>query len=85
MTSTAQPRDLPRPVAAGRPAASGLRLCLRSVTAAAHKSLDSKLSALDLTTLPGYRRFLEINATAVLPLEIPTLTRSTSSRTNLAR
>jgi heme oxygenase len=51
------------------PAAAGLRLCLRSVTAEAHARLDARLGALDLTSLPGYRQFLEANAAALLPLE----------------
>lgn len=48
---------------------SGLRLCLRSVTAEAHERLDRRLGSLELTQLPGYRQFLEINAAALLPLE----------------
>jgi heme oxygenase (biliverdin-IX-beta and delta-forming) len=51
------------------PAAAGLRLCLRSVTAEAHARLDARLGAFDLTSLPGYRPFLEANAAALLPLE----------------
>jgi len=54
---------------AAYPAAAGLRLCLRSVTAAAHNRLNVRLGALDLTSLPGYRQFLEGNAAALLPLE----------------
>lgn len=54
---------------AAYPAAAGLRLCLRSVTAEAHARLDARLTALDLTGLPGYRRFLEAIAAALLPLE----------------
>jgi heme oxygenase len=54
---------------AAYPAAAGLRLCLRSVTAEAHARLDARLGALDLTSLPDYRRFLEANAAALLPLE----------------
>ncbi len=49
--------------------ASGLRLCLRSVTAEAHARLDARLGSLDLTGLSGYRRFLEINAAGLIPLE----------------
>jgi len=52
-----------------RPEAAGLRLCLRSVTAEAHARLDHQLGALDLTILPGYRQFLEINAAGLIPLE----------------
>ncbi|AMN38981.1 biliverdin-producing heme oxygenase [Rhodoplanes sp. Z2-YC6860] len=50
-------------------AGSGLRLCLRSVTAQAHARLDRQLGSLDLAALHGYRQFLEINAAALLPLE----------------
>jgi heme oxygenase (biliverdin-IX-beta and delta-forming) len=46
-----------------------LRSILRDATAAEHARLDSQLGALDLCTLGGYRRFLEINAAALLPLE----------------
>lgn len=48
---------------------AGLRERLRDATAESHGRLDARLAALDLTTLPGYRRFLEINAAALLPLE----------------
>jgi heme oxygenase len=54
---------------AARPAAAGLRLCLRSITAEAHARLDARLGTLDLTLLPSYRRYLEANAAALLPLE----------------
>jgi heme oxygenase len=54
---------------AAYPAAAGLRLCLRSVTAEAHARLDARRGALDLTSLPDYRRFLEASAAALLPLE----------------
>lgn len=46
-----------------------LRSILRDATAADHARLDTALGALDLCTVPGYRRFLEINAAALLPLE----------------
>ncbi len=46
-----------------------LRDHLRSATGDAHARLDSSLGALDLRDLDGYRRFLEINAAALLPLE----------------
>jgi len=46
-----------------------LRSILRDATAADHAQLDATLGALDLCTVAGYRRFLEINATALLPLE----------------
>jgi heme oxygenase len=47
-----------------------LRERLRKETSEAHTRLDRMLSALDLCDLPGYRLFLEINAAALLPLEI---------------
>jgi heme oxygenase len=59
---------------AAYPAAAGLRLCLRSVTATARARLDARLGALDLTSLPGYRQFLEANAAALLPLEAALVT-----------
>jgi heme oxygenase len=46
-----------------------LRSILRDSTAADHARLDATLSAFNLGTVPGYRRFLEINAAALLPLE----------------
>ena len=46
-----------------------LRSILRDATAADHARLDATLGAFDLCTVPGYRRFLEINAAALLPLE----------------
>ena len=48
---------------------TALRSILRDATAADHARLDARLGALDLCTMAGYRRFLEINAAAVLPLE----------------
>lgn len=48
---------------------TALRSILRDATAADHARLDARLGALDLCTIAGYRRFLEINAAAVLPLE----------------
>ncbi len=48
---------------------SVLRSILRDTTAADHARLDATLGALDLCTEPGYRRFLEIKAAALLPLE----------------
>jgi heme oxygenase len=47
----------------------GLRERLRDATAAAHRELDAQMSAFDLAVLPGYRRFLEASAGALLPLE----------------
>ena len=46
-----------------------LRSILRDATAAEHACLDAQLGALDLCKAAGYRRFLEINAAALLPLE----------------
>ncbi len=53
---------------AGRSPTS-LRSVLKAATAADHAKLDATLGAIDLSTLAGYRRFLEINAAALLPLE----------------
>ena len=44
-----------------------LRSLMRDATAEAHARLDAKLGALNLCTVTGYRRFLEINAAALLP------------------
>jgi heme oxygenase (biliverdin-IX-beta and delta-forming) len=52
-----------------RPPRTPLRTLLRDATAAEHARLDAKLGALDLCEAAGYRRFLEINAAALLPLE----------------
>jgi heme oxygenase len=46
-----------------------LRSILRDATAAEHARLDARLGALDLCTAADYRRFLEITAAALLPLE----------------
>jgi heme oxygenase (biliverdin-IX-beta and delta-forming) len=46
-----------------------LRSILRDATADEHARLDARLGALDLCTVAGYRQFLEINASALLPLE----------------
>lgn len=48
---------------------SGLRERLREATSAAHRALDTRLSAFDLGGLAGYRRFLQASAGALLPLE----------------
>jgi heme oxygenase len=42
---------------------------LKQATAAVHARLDARLGALDLQSAGGYRQFLEINASALLPLE----------------
>jgi heme oxygenase (biliverdin-IX-beta and delta-forming) len=47
----------------------GIRDRLKQATAEAHRDLDARLGALGLGRLDGYRRFLEINAAALLPLE----------------
>ncbi|MDA9427532.1 MULTISPECIES: biliverdin-producing heme oxygenase [Bradyrhizobium] len=49
---------------------SGLRERLREATSAAHRALDTQLSAFDLGGLAGYRRFLQASAGALLPLEV---------------
>lgn len=46
-----------------------IRSLLREATALDHRRLDGLLAAFDLQTLAGYRRFLEINAAALIPLE----------------
>jgi heme oxygenase len=46
-----------------------IRSLLKEATAADHERLDSLLAVLDLQALAGYRRFLEINASALIPLE----------------
>jgi heme oxygenase (biliverdin-IX-beta and delta-forming) len=46
-----------------------LRSLLREATTSDHERLDNLLAALDLQSFPGYRRFLEINAAALIPLE----------------
>jgi len=48
---------------------SSLRHRLRTSTAEAHARLDRDASGYDLQRLAGYRRFLEISAAALLPLE----------------
>lgn len=48
---------------------SGLRERLRAATANAHRALDARFGTFDLTSLNGYRRFLEASAAALLPLE----------------
>ena len=47
----------------------GLRSRLKEATADAHCDLDARLSSLDLSSLDGYRRFLEANAAALWPAE----------------
>ena len=51
------------------PPVAGLRDRLRNATAAAHARLDAQLVTLSLGELPDYRRFLELSAAALLPLE----------------
>jgi len=62
---TPQAADFSRPPRPHTP----LRTLLRDATAAGHARLDARLGALDLCSRAGYRRFLEINAAALLPLE----------------
>ena len=47
----------------------GLRLKLRTVTNESHRALDRRLSSFDLSRAAGYRRFLEVTAAALLPIE----------------
>ncbi|MDN3274029.1 biliverdin-producing heme oxygenase [Frankia sp. RB7] len=42
---------------------------MRDATSAAHRELDAQMSAFDLATFSGYRRFLQASAGALLPLE----------------
>ena len=63
---------LPAPVFVDDPHAStkiGIRDRLKAATAAAHHGIDERLSVLDLTDTAQYRRFLQANAAALLPLE----------------
>ena len=48
---------------------SGLREKLKAATALAHRALDARFSTFNLTTVDGYRRFLEASAAALMPLE----------------
>jgi heme oxygenase len=60
------------PVSVDEPHAShvnGIRDRLKAATASAHHALDERLGALDLTLSADYRRFLQANAAALLPLE----------------
>jgi heme oxygenase (biliverdin-IX-beta and delta-forming) len=47
----------------------GLREKLKAATASAHRALDARFGAFDLTSMAGYRRFLEASASALLPIE----------------
>jgi heme oxygenase (biliverdin-IX-beta and delta-forming) len=47
----------------------GLRERLKQATSPAHRRLDAQLSGFDLTSVDGYRRFLEASAAALLPIE----------------
>lgn len=66
MLAAAPPGDAVR---VGDFSPSGLREKLKTATAAAHRALDSHFGTFDLTSIAGYRRFLEANAAALLPLE----------------
>lgn len=66
MLAVSPPDPAPRPGGLSR---SGLREKLRAATASAHRALDARLSAIDLTSLDGYRHFLEVSAAALLPIE----------------
>jgi heme oxygenase len=48
---------------------SNLRGQLKAATAATHRALDARVGSFDLTSVAGYRRFLEASAAALLPLE----------------
>jgi heme oxygenase len=48
---------------------TGTRAKLKAATTAAHHALDERLSRFDLTRTEHYRRFLQANAAALLPLE----------------
>jgi heme oxygenase (biliverdin-IX-beta and delta-forming) len=69
MPTAVAPSELSTNPARACPPAVGLRDRLRSATAAAHARLDAQLGAHSLQDLAGYRRFLEANAAALLPLE----------------
>jgi heme oxygenase (biliverdin-IX-beta and delta-forming) len=60
---------LPNGVSLAEREASGLRQKLKRSTEAGHRRLDETLSDFDLTSVLGYRRFLEASAAALLPLE----------------
>jgi heme oxygenase len=51
------------------PRPPGLRFRLRDATAADHARLDTLFSSLDLRKSGDYRRFLEVTAAALIPLE----------------
>jgi heme oxygenase len=48
---------------------AGLRENLKAATASAHRALDTRFGTYDLTSIDGYRCFLEASAAALLPLE----------------
>lgn len=52
-----------------RTGGADLRTRLKDATADAHRQLDASLVAFDIKTTNGYRRFLEVSAGALLPLE----------------
>jgi heme oxygenase len=57
------------PIDMGIAKSSGLRDRLKEATATAHRDLDARFAAFDLSSRRGYRRFLEASAAALLPLE----------------
>jgi len=52
-----------------RPVLPDLRNLLRNATADSHQRLDNLVSQLDLSRAEDYRRFLELHAAVLLPLE----------------
>jgi heme oxygenase (biliverdin-IX-beta and delta-forming) len=46
-----------------------LRTLLKAATTDLHEQLDRRLTGGDFVSLSGYRRFLEINAAALIPIE----------------
>ncbi len=57
------------PVWTCRENCQNLRGRLKEATAEAHRLLDARIGALDITIFADYRRFLEVIAAALLPLE----------------
>jgi heme oxygenase (biliverdin-IX-beta and delta-forming) len=55
------------PTGMGIAKSSGLRDMLQEATATAHRDLDAKFAAFDLSSRRGYRRFLEASRGAFAP------------------